>query len=569
MSKVIGKVIATEKNPSTIDDFYFWTNPKLILNPFDVVKIDHINKSISYGVIEEISHITDTANFLTNYISNDFGDVDAKENTHRIGMNYVKAKVIGNTQDIYIPLLNNENVYFANADEISHALGLSNVKSPVLCGYLEMYNGVDATDRIKLPVNMDSRFLIGPEGAHLNISGISGLAAKTSYAMFLLKSIQDKCLKAQQECDEDNDNANDDDVAFVLFNVKGKDLLAIDEANEFENDKEREETYALYDELGMSKEPFKNVKYYYPYSDRNSWNTYMDKNALEDQQSLKKALFYKYEYEYDKDNLDLMFASLDDPTQSMDSILNYIISNQGGFGNLSDWEDFLDEVQKRCKAGGQGDKEITVASWRKFNRIVRKSIYKNGIFGNVHNDKEIRINDALKRIRKNEVHVIDIAKLNEDMQGFVFGDAVRTIYDLQLGQFNSEDGDYTPPSKIVIFIDELNKYASADSPKSSPVLRQVLDIAERGRSLGIILFSAEQFKSAIHSRVTGNCSTHAYGRTNAIEISKNDYKFVPPVYKNMMTRLKQGDYIIQNPIFRSLLNVKFPKPIYKQFKGGK
>jgi hypothetical protein len=77
-------VIATEKNPSTIDEFYFWTNPKLILNPFDVVKVNHINSSVSYGVIEEISHITDTANFLTNYISNDFGDVDATENTHRI-----------------------------------------------------------------------------------------------------------------------------------------------------------------------------------------------------------------------------------------------------------------------------------------------------------------------------------------------------------------------------------------------------------------------------------------------------------------------------------------------------
>lgn len=25
MGKIIGKVIATEKNPSTIDDFYFWT----------------------------------------------------------------------------------------------------------------------------------------------------------------------------------------------------------------------------------------------------------------------------------------------------------------------------------------------------------------------------------------------------------------------------------------------------------------------------------------------------------------------------------------------------------------
>lgn len=565
MSKVIGKVIATEKNPSTIDDFYFWADKNLILNPFDVVKVDHLNKSISYAVIEEISHITDTANFLTNFISNDFGNVDATENTHRIGMNYIKAKVIGNTKNIYNPLLNNEKVYFANASEVSQALGLSNMKHPVLCGYLEMYNGADEEDKIKLQVNMDSRFLIGPEGAHLNISGISGLAAKTSYAMFLLKSIQDKCIKAQKS----NNSENDDDVAFVLFNVKGKDLLALDEPNEFDSAKEKEETFALYDELGMSKEPFRNVTYYYPYSDKNSWNTYMDTVSLEEQQNMKKALFYKYEYEYDKDNLDLMFASLDDPTQSMDSILNYIISNQGDFGNLSDWEDFLDEVQKKCKAGGQGDKEITVASWRKFNRIVRKSIFKNGIFGNVHNESETRITDSLKKIKKNEVHVIDIAKLNEDMQGFVFGDAVRTIYDLQLGQFSNEDTNYTPPSKIVIFIDELNKYASSDSPKASPVLRQVLDIAERGRSLGIILFSAEQFKSAIHSRVTGNCSTHAYGRTNAIEISKNDYKFVPSVYKNMMTRLKQGEYIIQNPVFRSLLNVKFPKPIYKQFKGGK
>lgn len=558
MSKIIGKVIATEKHPSTIDDFYFWTNPNLILNPFDVVKINHINNSVSYGVIEEISHITDTANFLTNYISNDFGDVDATENTRRIGMNYVKSKIIGNTENIYIPLLNNEKVYLANADEVSSALGLADMKNPVLCGYLEMYKGADEEDMITLPVNMDSRFLIGPEGAHLNISGISGLAAKTSYAMFLLKSIQDKCLNLSKE--------KNDDVAFVLFNVKANDLLAIDEPNQFENDVEKTETFELYDRLGMSKEPFKNVKYYYPFSDGNVWNTYMDREVLEEQQALNKAFMYKYEYEDDKDNLDLMFASLDDPTQSMDSIINYIISNQGGFGGLTDWEDFLDEVQKRCKAGLQGDKEITVGSWRKFNRIVRKSIYKNSIFGRVHNKNEIRISDALKNIKSNEVHVIDIAKLNEDMQGFVFGDTVRTIYDLQLGQISSDDENYTPPSKIVIFIDELNKYASADAPKSSPILRQVLDIAERGRSLGIILFSAEQFKSAIHSRVTGNCSTHAYGRTNAIEIAKNDYKFVPSVYKNMMTRLKQGEYIIQNPVFRSLLNIKFPKPIYKQFK---
>ena len=556
MGRVIGKVIATEKNPSTIDDFYFWTKQDLILNPFDVVKVSHIQKSVSYGVIEEISHITDTANFLADYVSNDFGNVEADENTHRIGMNYVKARVIGNTENIYIPLANNSKVELADENEVSEALGLNNVKNPVTCGYLEMYTG--DTDKITLPVQMDSRFLIGPEGAHLNISGISGLAAKTSYAMFLLKAIQDKCLI--------NADEEDNEVAFVLFNVKGSDLLALDEGGDFETASERKETFDLYKKLGMSTEPFRNVQYYYPYSSNKVGNTYLWKEAYDNQKKLGKAYLYKYSYEDDKDNLDLMFASMDDPQQTMDSIINYIITNQGNFGGLEDWEDFLDEVQRNCKAGSGGDKEITVASWRKFNRIIRKSIYRNEIFGNVRNNKEeVRIGEALKHIKKNEVHVIDIAKLNEDMQGFVFGDAVRTIYDLQLGQY-SDDDTLNPPKKIVIFIDELNKYASTDTPKSSPILRQILDIAERGRSLGIILFSAEQFRSAIHNRVTGNCSTHAYGRTNAIEIAKTDYKYVPQVYKNMMTRLKQGEYIVQNPVFRSLLNIKFPKPIYKQYK---
>lgn len=316
----------------------------------------------------------------------------------------------------------------------------------------------------------------------------------------------------------------------------------------------------------MSTEPFKNVQYYYPYASNKIGNTYLQKEAYDDQKNRGKAHLYKYSYEEDKDNLDLMFASMDDPQQTMDSIINYIITNQGGFGGLDGWDDFLDEVQHLCKAGSGGDKEITVNSWRKFNRIIRKSIYRNEIFDSVRdNGEEVRIGEALTHIKKDEVHVIDIAKLNEDMQGFVFGDAIRTIYNLQLGQY-SEEKNVNPPKKIIIFIDELNKYASTDTPKSSPILHQILDIAERGRSLGIILFSAEQFRSAIHNRVTGNCSTHAYGRTNAIEIAKPDYKFIPPVYKNMMTRLKQGEYIIQNPVFRSLLNIKFPKPIYKQYK---
>ncbi len=567
-NNIIGRVLATEKKPTTIDDFTFWTAPELILNPFDIVKVQHVNNSFSYGVIEDIAHITDAASFLTNFISSDFGDVSAEGNTLRVGMNYVTAKVVCNTNNIYIPVQNNAKVMLATAEEINYALGLNDIRNPLICGYLEMYEGTSGCERVTLPVNLNSKFIIGPEGAHLNISGISGLASKTSYAMFLLKAIQDSYMKKESK-DDDEDN-----VAFVLFNVKGKDLLAIDQINDFADERNpeaaRKDTFEKYEKLGLAAEPFKNVKYYYPYSipKTRHWNTYLTPEEVEDNIKKKKAKKFKYIYKYDKENLDLMFANIDDSTQTMESIISYIMSGQGRFNHVSDWQDFLEAVKEKCSSETSGkDKEIPVASWRKFYRIINKSITDNKIFARDirEEDGETRIGDALKYIKKNEVHVIDIAKLSEDKQAYVFGDAIRTIYDLQLGQYSGEEG-VNPPSRIVIFIDELNKYASKETPKNSPILRQVLDVAERGRSLGVVLFAAEQFRSAIHDRVTGNCSTHAYGRTNSIEVTKSDYKSIPPVYKTMMTRLKQGEYIIQNPIFRSLLNIKFPKPIYKQFK---
>lgn len=565
---IIGRVVATEKHPTTIDDFTFWTDPELILNPFDIVKVQHVNNSFSYGVIEDIAHITDAASFLTNFISSDFGDVTAEENTLRVGMNYVTAKVVCNTENIYIPLQSNAKVMLATAEEINYALGLNDIRNPLVCGYLEMYEGTKGCEKVTLPVNLNSKFIIPPEGAHLNISGISGLASKTSYAMFLLKAIQDSYMQ------KDPKSEDEDSVAFVLFNVKGKDLLAIDQLNDFSDERNpeqaRKDTFAKYEKLGLPAEPFKNVHYYYPYSipKTRHWNTYMTPEEVEDNIKKKKAKKYKYIYKYDKDNLDLMFANIDDSTQTMESIISYIMSGQGKFNQVSDWQGFLDAVKEKCSSETSGkDKEIPVASWRKFYRIINKSITDNKIFArDIREDEgETRIGDALKYIKKNEVHVIDIAKLSEDKQAYVFGDAIRTIYDLQLGQYAGEEG-VDPPSRVVIFIDELNKYASKETPKNSPILRQVLDVAERGRSLGVVLFAAEQFRSAIHDRVTGNCSTHAYGRTNSIEVTKSDYKSIPSVYKTMMTRLKQGEYIIQNPIFRSLLNIKFPKPIYKQFK---
>jgi hypothetical protein len=118
-NKLIGRVLATEKTPTTMDKFNFWTNSDLKLHAFDIVKVEHIDNSFSFGVIENISHITDAQSFLTNFISSDFGDVNVEEPTLRVGMNYAEAAISFNDKNIYTPVHNNARVYLATAEEIT------------------------------------------------------------------------------------------------------------------------------------------------------------------------------------------------------------------------------------------------------------------------------------------------------------------------------------------------------------------------------------------------------------------------------------------------------------------
>lgn len=551
MTRIIGKVSATEKSPSTIDDFYFWTDKKQILSPFDIIKVNHEGNSITYGVIEEINHVTDAPSHFTSYISSDFGDITTGiGNMNRLGMNYVKAKVICNTKDIYTPVLDGQQVSLCDEDDIKKALGLSedDVKNPLVCGYLEMYKG-EETKRVKVVLN--SHFLVGPDGAHINVSGISGLAAKTSYSMFLLKIIQSKFRT------EDGETA-----AFVFFNVKGRDLMAIDEPNLDLPEKDK----AIYEELGISAEPFTSVKYFYPYSkDKKTANvqSYAQPEDVKKQIAEQRASLYAFTYEESKDKLDLLMANEDDSTHTLEACVNHIINGASGFHSVKRWDTLKEEIDHCTQAGSAGPKsEIQVVSWRKFKRCISKAI-SNDIFINTESVQCDVTNEIANNLKAGDVFVIDIARLDENSQSFVFGSVARAIYDMKLGADRTNI-----PDKVILFVDELNKYASTDIPKNSPILRQLLDIAERGRSLGIILFSVEQFRSAIHDRVKGNCATQAYGRTNAIEVSKPDYRYIPKVYQNMMTRLSPGEYIISNPALRSIVNIKFPKPTYKQFPNG-
>ena len=103
--KLIGKVSATEKYPSSCDDFQFWLSDEAVLSPFDIVCVENrTDGSITYGVVQDILHITDGTSHISNYVSSDFGDVTRDPMTHRLALSYAKVSVIHNTKENFMPV---------------------------------------------------------------------------------------------------------------------------------------------------------------------------------------------------------------------------------------------------------------------------------------------------------------------------------------------------------------------------------------------------------------------------------------------------------------------------------
>lgn len=551
--KLIGRVSATEKNPSSCDEFQFWLSDDTILSPFDIVLVKNkTDDSVTYGVVQDIFHITDGTGHISNYVSSDFGNVQTEPMTRRLSLSYAKVSVVHNTKENFMPVFEGSPVYTADEDDIQIALGLDSIdeKTAIPAGLMKTGNNVS------VPIKYNGDFLIGPEGAHMNISGISGLATKTSYVMFLLKAIQYKCK---------------DDVAIIVLNVKGDDLLHVHQPNEKITDAQRKE----WENLGVPCAPFENVKYLYPYrkqKDKMYANTALSAEDLAEQFAINQAANFVYTFEHDISKVDMLFANVDDPNWTIESILNYIDYGQEFRGDLS-WSDFKNVLKEFCSKGSSknNNSSILIQSWQRFRRLINNSINDDVFVNSKSSAKEqhqVYLSDEVLNINGGEMMVVDIAGLTEQLQCLVFGDIIRSVYALKHGDFDQDDRTSKKPipKRIIIFVDELNKYAPSTSSKNSPLLANLLDITERGRSEGVVLFSAEQFRSAIHDRIKGNCGTNVYGRTNAIEVSRPDYKFVPNVYANMMTRLRKGDLIIHHPVFKTLLKIQFPFPSYNQ--GG-
>lgn len=548
--QIVGKTSATERDAITSDKFAFWLPDNVIVNPFDIVKVEQVNQpdeptSSTYGLVTTLEHRTDAPNHLANYISSNFGEVQAEPNTIRQGTTVASANVLNNTADIYMPVPSDRSVQFADATGIQQALGTDVLISQrpedaIPAGLIKMSNGSAAI------AYLDKRYVLGPESAHVNISGISGLATKTSYAMFLISSILQKAPDPEK-------------IAVIILNVKQADLLQI---NQRRRDNLSTEQMERWEALGLEPKPFDHVRYYLPRgSSANFPNSYP---PVPDMYTI-----YAYDLIGTADKLDLLLSNVADPSGTVEGIygevMTGILAREAEFNNVQSWDALLDFLRQRQSGGSRWRGMFASSSIGMFRRHLRRIIQtrQTGIFVNSRSRNERLLSDELANIQGGKTYVIDIAKLADEEQTLVFGDILRSIYAVKSEETEFRTEASPVPEKVIIFVDELNKYAPGGG-KESPITQQVLDIAERGRSLGVILISAQQFMSSVHGRVTGNSATKIIGRTGSSEVNSADYRFLEQDIRMAVTRLIKGELLVSHAVYRQPVKVIFPMPAYRQ-----
>ncbi|OGO34049.1 MAG: hypothetical protein A2Z16_17000 [Chloroflexi bacterium RBG_16_54_18] len=546
--QALGRTSATEREAITSEKFAFWLAEDVIVNPFDIVAVDQVNQpgrenSHTYGLVTTLDHRTDAPNHLANYISSNFGQLDEVPNTNRQGTTVASANVLSNTADIYMPVPSERLVFFAEPADIQQALGTDTLvaerkQDAIPAGLIKMSNGSAAV------AYLDRRYLLGPESAHVNISGISGLATKTSYAMFLLQSV----LQTAPDLDK---------IAVIILNVKQADLLQVDVRGPELPPEQKE----LWEGMGLEPRPFTNVHYLLPRGEDGSPNCYQPAPSL--------YSLYAYDLPGTADKLDLLFSNVADTSGTIEGIYGEIasglLSNEQELRNVQSWDSLLEFLREKQTGGQRWRGMFAASSIGMFRRHLRRIVQtrQTGVFvrGSRSRNEKL-LSTELTNIKGGHTYVVDIAKLADDEQALVFGDILRTIYAIKAEAVEDRTETSPVPEKVIIFVDELNKYAPSGS--SSPITQQVLDVAERGRSLGVILISAQQFMSAVHLRVTGNSATKIIGRTGSSEVNAPDYRFLDQDIRSAVTRLSKGELLISHAIYRQPVKVIFPKPAYKQ-----
>jgi hypothetical protein len=393
-------------------------------------------------------------------------------------------------------------------------------------------------------------FLNGARGAHANISGISGVATKTTYATFLLYSLFNSQVLG-------SDAAN---TRAIIFNVKGEDLLFLDKPNRRLNSEIRQ----TYQRLSLRAQPFDSAQFLAPVR-RGSKERLPDTGS---RQAGVQAYFWTIREFVEERLLRFLFAEAEDDRSQLGFVIDQVESRLAQYATegkkkdpsivvedrrVETFDELVDVICDHAEGWVQRAAPGTIAA---FERRLRAAAFRVGYL--------IRGQDVGKREeheldwRRAQVSVIDIHTLHDRAKRFVVGVVLKRM-------FEEKERLGTAKPLVFVVLDELNKYAPREG--WSPIKEVLLDISERGRSLGIILIGAQQTASEVERRIIANASLRIVGRLDLAEAERSEYGFLSAAGRARASILKPGTMIVQQPEIPTPLLVQFPFPAWASRKS--
>ena len=549
MSPPVGRVVATELKPSTPHQFYFWTSRESPIGIGAIVRVDAEGRTV-FGVVTDGFAYSDLQTPMHAVIGADGDPAGLEEPTRRTEIRLYAVAVLRHIPEEPVQPVPLGVVHLAADADVVTALRMDAYVAGEKPTAIPV--GVYAAGGLEAPVYLDADFLLGPEAAHLNITGVSGLATKTSAVEFLLTSLFQTF------------PAHKGRIAALCFNVKGPDLCFLDQPAEL-----NEEDRRLYARLGLAPVPFDKVRYFAPYkADGVNLNTLRTHEALAGNTEpllwgLREVLDYAE-----------VVLNRDDVDAKADAFIDFLAERVVGkefedhtlprtfrVRSFAELDEFFRAIFAVLEEGGRGGGEVWrthhIATIRKIrNRLGNISTRSKGL---VTDDGEV--NDLpWGGFEDRGLYVVDVAGLDPLAQDLVFARIVSRLRE------HLERRDLGV-DHVVVFVDELNKYAPADGPETY-VRKMLLDISERGRYLGLVLFSAQQFRSQVQRRVIGNSGTMILGRMDGDELALPGYSTMSPATRARLAALPKGELLVRHPHFTQPVFIRFPRPAVLSGREG-
>jgi hypothetical protein len=550
---VIGRVLITQREPAKPYEFWCWlkNDPSLQVEVGTVLVAEGDNGEKALALVEDMQSTSAASDHLLEFYGSGYGDPNIDPPTRPALIRLAKLRVLYREPSTASPPTGRWQVRFAQAADVELLAQRIPKRYRILVGFLPV--GSNQADPASwLPVFAHAQFLLGPEGAHVNITGATGLATKSSYALFLSYAV----LAWSQAVGEQ--------TAVVLFNVKRRDFLSLHGLPQ--NWKTARQWIQKWAKHIGEPALAGRVQAMWKQARRQGVNPialqfpvqYFTYQGDPDVSFMQNPQIYSYGFE-DLERGDFeaaLFTAAYQPTDPQVILLTAYLDAK--LGRKTSFQTMEQDLQNVTPVPGTNEVQVAgvPGTWM---RGVPPALRRRLVGFLSHASHVVERNNPNGRpftfsaLQPNGLHVIQLYRLTEAEKRLVVNAVIR-----ELSQGLEQPSRQI--NRILVIADELNKYAPSGA--MSPMKEQIIDIVARGRDLQLTLIGAQQFASQVDDQVYGNSETKVVGYSDISEVSNPIYKYLGDL-RDQVPNLKKGQLILKHPVYPSPLIIWFPTPLHE------